>query len=385
MTINDLIGNAEVFPILNKWDFFQHAGVSPLPRMAGDALRNFATHIENASYLEANWHPQIKELRSMVAKMINATPEEITFVKNTSEGISTCAFGVDWKEGDVVVTTAVEYPANIYPWMEVARRHKVRVVMVKEESDADGRRIVPMGKILDAAADPRTKLIALSHVEYASGQRNDLAAIGAFCRARGILFCVDAIQSMGVVPIDVQSMNIDYLSADGHKWLLSPEAAGVLYVRRDLQDRTRPLSVGATSVIDFLNFGDYNYTLRPDAGRYESGSLNVPGLLAMKASFEMFLSAGMDNVTARIKQLSDYLIAGLQRKGYQIVSPRAGDQWSGIVSFMPKSGDPNAIVKTLREKHRIEIVAREGRLRASAHFYNTEEQMDRLIAALPNE
>jgi cysteine desulfurase / selenocysteine lyase len=316
--------------------------------------------------------------------MINAHRDEIAFVKNTSEGLAMVAGGIDWKPGDRIVTTGVEYPANIYPWMEVQRRFGVELVMVPEESADDGSRRVPLDKILLAADHPQTKLVTLSHVEFASGQRHDLAAVGAFCRSRGTLFCIDGIQSIGVVPVDVQAMQVDYLSADGHKWMLGPNGAGIFYCREELLDRTHPLTVGAASVVDPSRFGDYNYTLRPGAARLvESGDLNVAGLLALRESIRLLTGAGIDAVAQRMKTLGDRLIGKLRAKGYHVASPRTGTQWSGIVSATSPVHDPVPIARELREKHRVEIAVREGRLRFSPHFYNTEEQLDRAVDLLP--
>jgi len=290
--IAHFIGNADEFPVLRHWDFFNHAAVSPLPRRAADALRRFAAQAETVAYLDTGWYRDLSALRQSVAQMVNATKEEIAFVKNTSEGISLVATGLDWNTGDRIVTTAVEYPANVYPWMELARSRGVELVMVPEETSGDGSRHVPLERILEAAGHPRTRLVTLSHVEYASGQRHDLATIGTFCRQRGILFCVDAIQSLGVLPVDVKSMHVDYLSADGHKWLLGPEGAGVFYCRRELLEHTRPATIGWMNVVDAQDYGNYDYTLRPDAGRFECGSYNVPGLLALKGSVELLTAVG---------------------------------------------------------------------------------------------
>jgi selenocysteine lyase/cysteine desulfurase len=381
--IDEYIGNAEQFPILRHWDFFNHAGVSPIARAAGDAMRSYANQAESEVYLGNNWYLEIEKLRISAAAMINAHRDEIAFVKNTSEGTAIVASGLDWQWGDVIVTTAVEYPNNIYPFMEVVRGRGAKLVMVEEGTDGEGRRVVPLEKILEAASDPRCKLVVLSHVEYASGQRHDIARIGQHCRDNGKLFCVDAIQSMGVLPIDVQAMKIDYLAADGHKWLLGPEGAGVFYCRRELIERTRPLMIGWMNVIDPQNFGSYNYILKPDAGRFECGTYPIGGLLGLKASLELLLSLGVEAVGARIRSLTDRLIDGLISRGYAIVSPRGEGQWSGIVSFTSPVHPHEAIVRELRKQRKIEIAQREGRLRASPHFYNTEEQIDRLVAALP--
>ncbi|HEX2974119.1 MAG TPA: aminotransferase class V-fold PLP-dependent enzyme [Tepidisphaeraceae bacterium] len=379
----ELIGNKDAFPILREWDFFNHAGVSPLPRCAADAIRIYAAQAESVAYLNTGWYRDAEKLRILSASLINAHRDEIAFVKNTSEGIATVANGIAWQRGDRIVTTAVEYPANIYPWMDVAQRFGVELVMVPEESIADGTRRVQLERILEAAGHPRTRLVALSHVEFASGQRHDLASIGAYCRTHGKLFCVDAIQSLGILPVDVQAMNIDYLSADGHKWMLGPEGAGIFYCRRQLLSKTHPLIVGWLNVINPDDYGHYDFTLKPDAGRFECGSYNIPGLLGFKAALELLTSAGIPAIAQRIQQLTHRLILGLAGKGYQILSPRRNDEWSGIVSFVSTKHDHQEIFRKLRHDHKTEIAVREGRLRCSPHFYNTEEQIDRLIAHLP--
>ena len=248
-----------------------------------------------------------------------------------------------------------------------------------------GARRVPLEEILDAIDHPRTRLVALSHVEFASGQRHDIAAIGRFCRERGKLFCVDAIQTLGILPVDVAAMNIDYLSADGHKWLLGPEGAGLFYCRRELLPHTRPLSIGWMNVIHATDYGNYDFTLRPDAAKFECGSWNVPGFLGLKAAVELLLDVGIEAISARIRKLTDRLVAGISGKGYTIISPRKEGEWSGIVSFVSPNGSQDLLVRTLRSEHHVEIVQREDRLRASPHFYNTEAQMDRLVELLPGQ
>ena len=379
MEIKDYIGNSEAFPILRHWDFYNHAGVAPLSRAAAEALRTFAREAEEGAYLDTHWYRDIESLRGSTAKLMNAHRDEIAFVKNTSEGIATVANGIEWRPGDRVVTTAIEYPANIYPWMDIARRFGVELVNVAEQTGLDGASRVPLQDILDAAAHSRTRIVTLSHVEFASGQRHDLAVIGRFCRERGKLLCVDGIQTLGVLPVDVVAMNIDYLAADGHKWLLGPEGAGILYCRRELLAQTRPLLIGWMNVINAVDYGDYDFTLKPNAAKFECGSWNVPGFLGLKASLELLLSLGTEEISERVLGLTNRLIDGLRAKGYSILSPRGEGEWSGIVSFASPNQDHDRIVLTLRKEHRIEIALREGRLRASPHFYNTEEQIDRLI------
>ena len=383
--LTPLIGSAEAFPVLRHWDFFNHAGVAPITQAAADAFKKYANESESGAYLATSWYADVERLRLLAASMIHAHRNEIAFVKNTSEGLSIVASGLDWQWGDRIVTTAVEYPANIYPWMEVVRSHGCNLVMVAEETDpATGARHVPLEKILEAASHPKTRLVTISHVEYASGQRHDIAKIGAFCRERNILFCVDAIQSLGALPLDVKAMGIDYLACGGQKWLLGPEGAAFFYCRRDLIEPMPPLDVGASSVVNHLAYGDYDYTLKNDALRFESGSTNIAGMFGLLAAMEFLHSLGADAISQRIKHLTDRLIEGVRDKGYSVISLRRENQWSGIVCFTSPNHDHSAIVRALRKDHNTEIVVREGRLRVSPHFYNTDEQIDRLVDQLPS-
>lgn len=381
MDAANLIGNPDAFPVLKKWAFFNHAGVSPLPRVAADQIKRYANQAQAGAYLGGgSWYADLEVLRKLCAKLINALPEEIAFVKNTSEGISIVANGIEWQWGDVIVTTGVEYPTNIYPWMEVCRSRGTKLEMVAEETMSDGSRMVPTEKILAAASHPQCKLIALSAVEYASGQKHELERIGEFCRQRNILFCVDAIQALGVTPIDVRRMKIDFLSADSHKWMLGPEGAGFFYCRRGLIERIRPLMIGWLNVIDPHNHGDYNYTLKSDAGRFECGTYNVAGLLGMLGSLTLIDHVGVEVIEARVAELVERLEKGVRDKGYAVVTPK---NRAGILSFTAHGHAHDLIVRKCREA-RIEIAKREGRLRASPHFYNTSEQIDRLIELLPS-
>jgi cysteine desulfurase/selenocysteine lyase len=381
-SIANYVGNADEFPVLREWDFFNHAAVSPLPRRASDALRWYADRVETHVYIDSHFYKAIEELRTSAARMINASPDEVAFVKNTSEGIATVANSIDWQPGDRIVTTNIEFPANLFPWMDVSRRHGVELVTMPGPVGSGGVTPIRTEQFLAAADHPRTRLLSISHVQYSTGQRHDLAALGRFCRARGILFCVDAIQSLGALPVDVRGMNIDYLAADGHKWLLGPEGAGIFFCRRELIERTRPALVGWMNVVDHLNYGKYDFTLKSDARRFECGTHNVPGLLALKGAVDLLGNVGIDAIAARIRTLTDRLTEGLRQRGFGVISPRGDAEWSGIVSFTSPEGNAEGVWKELRTRHKIELAVREGRLRASPHFYDTEEQIDRLVETL---
>ena len=382
MTIDDLIGNEQAFPILKHRTFLNHAAVAPITAPAAEALRRYADQAQTDVYIGTGWYRGVEACRSTVARLINATSDEVALVKNTGEGISIVARGLDWQAGARIITTAVEYPANIYPWMDLQQTHGVELVMIPETHQPDGSVLVSDDAIIAAIDHPRTRMVALSHVQYASGQRMDVARIGRRCRERGVLFCVDAIQSIGVLPVDVQSMSIDFLSADGHKWMLGPEGAGVFYIRKALLERVRPLSVGWMNVINAQDYGNYDFTLRPDARRYECGSWNIPGFLALGASLELLASVGIDVIFDRVRRLGDRLIAGLRRRGWRVISPRSEIATSAAVAFDSTRFAMQQVYESLRAQ-RIEVALREGRLRASPHFYNTDEQIDRLIDALP--
>ena len=379
--LSELVGNDDAFPILKNWDYFNHAGIAPLPRMVADAVGHYAATMRDSAVVGGDpLIPRALGVRKPLADLIGAGEDEVAVVKNTGEAVSTVAFGLDWSPGDVVVTADVEYPANLYPWMEIARRHGVKLIQVPERDTPEGRRAVSEDEVIEAASDERCKLVTLSHVQWASGQLMDVNRIGRFCRERGILFHVDVIQSLGNTPVNAGEMYADYLSAGGHKWLLGGPGAGLLYVRRELIERTRPLSVGWHSVVNPMDWGEIDYTLQPTAARYECGTLNVVGNLALRAGVELLLSVGAGAIAAHVRSLNDRLIAGATDKGYDLVTP---DARAGAVCFTTGSTPPDDVLKHLRETHKTEVASREGRLRVSPHFYNTPGQIDRLVEHLP--
>jgi len=365
------------FPIVRSWTFLNHAAVAPISRPAHQAIVEFADQAMHDAYLTGKWYKKIEQVRESAADLIGARKSEIAFAKNTSEGIAFVAGGLDWQPGDEVVSTAVAYPSMVYPWMDVAQRLGVRHI---ELDELQGR--FTTEQILNAIT-PRTRVVALSHVEFASGFRHDVAKIGRFCRDRGVLFCVDAIQSIGVVPVNVFDMNIDFLSADGHKWLLAPEGAAIFYCRQELLSQLRP-EIGWMNVVNPNNFGSRNFTLQSDARRFECGSHNVPGVLALGASIRMLQKLTLPLIHQRVEALTSYLRQRLTEKGYRVISSSQQGETSGIIAFeSPKGPDSHHAIVHELERQRIVIAERVGRLRASPHFYNTPADIDRLINALP--
>ena len=293
-----------------------------LPR-AQQALAEWAADMaENGDVHEHRWLKRIEVVRELAGRLLNADPADLAFIKNTTDGIGLVAEGFPWKPGDNVVTAAEEYPSNIYPWLNLADRG-VEIAPVASR----GNRI-EIGDIRDAM-DSRTRLVSLSFVEYASGFRNDLNAIGTLCRQRGAYFFVDAIQGLGILPLDVRQVPIDFLAADGHKWLLGPEGTGIFYCRRELLDLLHPLGVGWNSVVGARDFSRTDFRLKPNAGRWEGGTYNVAGITALGASLELLLHLGISRIAERVHELTEHLCQQVQQAGFEVFSSRQKDEWSG--------------------------------------------------------
>jgi cysteine desulfurase/selenocysteine lyase len=362
------------FPVARRWAFFNHAAVAPLSGPAQQALAEWAGDLtENGDVHEPMWLKRVEAVRQNFGRLLNADPLDVAFVKNTSEGVGIVAEGLPWRAGDNVVTAAEEYPANVYPWLNLQSRGvETRLVPSRGNTVAVDD--------IRAAVDGRTRLVSLSFVEFASGYRNDLDMIGSFCRDRGVLFFVDAIQGLGVFPLDVGRSPIDFLAADGHKWLLGPEGAGVFYIRRELVNQLHPVGVGWNSVVDSFNFSRLDFKLKPHAGRWESGTLNIGGIMGLGASLELLLNAGVPAVGERILFLTDHLCEQARRAGFRVFSSREPQEKSGIVSLLVPE-DPREAVRRCRAAN-VVVSQRGGRVRVSPHAYNTTDELDRLVQLL---
>ncbi len=364
------------FPITKNYNFQNHAAVAPLSQRAADAVRVYLDKSTETSYLQNSFYKHADKVRAQVADLINANSDEVTFCKNTSEGLSMVANGLSFSSDDNIVGANVEFPANVYPWLAL-RSRGVQVRMVLEE---DGR--IPLERIIEAI-DSRTRLVTISSVQFASGFRTDLATLGEYCQSKGVFLCVDAIQSLGAFPIDVKGMNIDFLAADGHKWLCGPEGIGVFYVKKELQGHLRPTNVGWMSMKNPFDFNRYQFEFADSARRYDSGSYNLAGIFGLGGAIELVQEMGIEEISKRTLSLTDRLVEGVRAKGYRVVSSRAPAEASGIVAFFSDVHDPDPIRVHLQDEHRIIIAVRSGRLRSSPHVYNTEQEIDQLIEALP--
>jgi selenocysteine lyase/cysteine desulfurase len=229
--------------------------------------------------------------------------------------------------------------------------------------------------------DARTRVLAISSVEFSSGFRNDLAALGELCRQRGVFFFVDAIQSLGVIPMDVQALPIDALAADSHKWMLGPEGAGIAYIRREWVERLHATGVGWNSVVNATDFSAIDFRMKPHAGRWEGGTYNVGGIAGMGESIQLLLDMGVANVQVRVRELTDYLCDQARSAGVEVFSSRKRGEDSGIVSLLTPGRDPKQLNWRCRSAG-VVVNVRSGRLRVSPHAYNTVEEIDRLVELL---
>lgn len=370
----------EKFPITRNYNFQNHAAVAPMSGPASQAMAGYATELARSAYLEGTYYRAADRVRDLAARFIHADPGEVTFTKNTTEGINFVANGIQWVTGDNVVSTTMEFPANVYPWMALQSRG-VRLKRVPEE---DGR--VPFDR-LASAIDNRTRVVSISAVQWSNGFRTDLTRLGELCKEKGVLLFVDAIQALGVHPIDVRAMNIDCLSSGGHKWLVSPEGIGLFYCKRELIGHIKPTTLGYMCMKRSFEAEVTDYKpeyLYDDARRFDGGVYNLAGICALGASLSLLLEVGLDEIQVRIKALTDILVEGLRSKRWSVHSPRTATEWSGIVSFSSDKHDMDALRRHLRNEFKIVVANRLGRLRSSPHFYNTPDEMHQLVDALPD-
>ena len=363
---------ADQFPVRERLVYLNHAAVAPLCKPAADAMKHLADDcLEFGSLHYDQWMAAYEGLRVAAAQLIGAVRGEIAIVKNTSEGIATIAMGLDWKPGDRMVGFTEEFPANYFPWKKLEERGVgVTWLSIKD----------PLERIEEATRGAR--LLSISFVQYLSGYRAPLQAIGEICRRNRCIFMVDAIQGLGAFPVDVKACGIHALAADGHKWLLGPEGCGILYIDTDLQPKVEPVEFGWTNVANYADYASRNLSLRADAGRYECGTLNTIGCYGLQAAVEFLLEVGTAQIARSVQSLADQIAAGVSAKGYELAHTRTPETGAGIVSFRKPGIDAGAIVRTLRAEG-ITAAPRAGWVRTSPHFYIRPEEIDRMIDLLP--
>ncbi len=369
----------EAFPVVQNRIFLAHAGVTALPRCAADALiehtrASSRDHQEFGSVMQ-----RVNDVRKTAALLIDANPEEVALIGPTSLGLSLVANGIDWRDGDEIVCYQDDYPANVYPWMDLQRRGVTLRFLQPEELG----RITP--NLVTAALTPRTRLVALASCHYLTGWRIDVDEIGRRVQEAGALFCLDAIQTLGAFPVNVR--HVDFLSADSHKWMLGPLTAGIFFVQRHRFEELRPSLIGSWNAYapDFI--AQHEVTFPNTARRYEPGVLNIGPLFGMQASLKMLMDFGIPAVAARLLKLRRALYEHLTPLGFEMAGPPPDDPLSsGIATFSHRERDLRKEFARLEASDIIVSLRldRKGRqyLRFSPHCYNTEDELDRVAQCL---
>jgi selenocysteine lyase/cysteine desulfurase len=374
----DLSAIQEEFPIKRRMVYLNNASIGPMSNPVIDAVNAFLADVRDNG---RNHYPQWCEtadnaVKGRIAQLIGAEPSEIAFIKNTTEGILIVANGLDWQPGDNVIIADIEYPSNVYCWMDLQRRG-VGIRWIKTRNGRFGAEdIAPL-------IDSRTRLVSLSAVQFINGFRADLANIADLCRSHHVLLNIDAIQHLGALDLDVSQIPVDFLSAGGHKWLMAPIGTGIFYCRKQSLECLHPANIGYHSVFNKSEDDiEYDLTLKPDAGRFEEALVNFPGIWGLDAAVRILLDLGMQTVQRHILQLTDLACEGLRSKGYDIVSPFNADERSGILCFRHPSIGTAQIDSRLRQAD-IHLAVRGHALRMSPSYYNDQSEISTLLETLP--
>jgi len=361
----------ELFPVTRNLIYFNHAAVGPLSTRACEAMEQHARDQRDRGALHwREWYAEYDHLRAAASRLIGAQPQEISILKNTSEGLSFVAEGYRWKRGENVITTALEFPSNYTPWKWLERRGvECRVARL------------PIVENIERLIDDRTRIVSVSSVAFHNGFAADLDTIGALCARRNVLFCVDAIQSVGALPIDVRKSQIAFLAADGHKWMCGPEGAAIFFVAAEHRDRLDVVENGWTNINRHGKFLETEVDLLPDSRRFEAGSLNTNGIYGLRASIDLLLEIGIEKIASEVIRVASRLAERLEEIGWQVASPRPIA--SGIVGAIPP-GVEQSLLRWHRmlEENDVICAPREGMLRFSPHFYNDDAEVDRVIELL---
>lgn len=367
-----------LFPLAERIVYLNHAAVSPPPAPTIVAVASQIKDVaENGSLHYRSWVAVRERARKLAAEMLGAQAAQVAFMRNTSDGLSTIANGLRWQRGENIVTFRGEFPSNAYPWLRLRQAYGVEVRFAEER---DGR--VDLEELI-GLIDDKTRLVAISHVQYASGFRADLQRIGRAARAHDALLVVDVIQAMGVLPINVEAELIDAAAGACHKWLLTPEGVGLLYLSDRARERVEPTLVGWTSVSNPEDYSKFEQGWARGTLAWETGTAPTSLIHGLEVSLKLLTETGVERIAAHLSELTDYLCERLGSRDYKIISSRRAGEKSQIVCISPREGwTPLALYAHLK-KHGVVTAPRGSRLRISPHLYNTTEDIDTLINSLP--
>ena len=367
-----------LFPVTERYIYLNHAAISPPPITTIRAVEAQLKDVhENGSTNFRSWLAVKERTRDLLAGLLGARPEQVAFVRNTSDALSTVANGLDWRAGDNIVTFSREFPSNIYPWLRIRDVFGVEVRMCEEREG----RIDPVE--LENLIDRNTRVVAISHVQYASGFRTDLNRLGHVARQHDALFVVDAIQALGAIPTDVEAELVDVAAGASHKWLLAPEGVGYLYLSDRARERIQPTLVGWVSVPDPEDYFNFDQGWNRGTLAWETGTGPTALIHGLKESLTLLTNHGVQNIANYLEELTDYLCERLKEKNYEVVSSRAPGEKSQIVCIRHLGGMPPMALYAHLMARNIVTAPRGDRLRISPHLYNTSQEVDELIKALP--
>ena len=361
------------FPLLEDIIYLNHAAVSPWPARTENAINHFSReNVTQGSKNYPHWITIESQLRQKLQKLINAnSADDIALLKNTSEALSVVAFGIDWHPGDNIVSVAGEFPSNRIVWEALSTKGvdlRKSSIQYKDPEQA----------IFDQV-DKRTRLIAVSSVQYATGFQLDLVRIGQFCQQNNILFCVDAIQSIGALQFDVQAIQADFVMADGHKWMLGPEGLALFYCRPELRETLTLQQFGWHMTDAFIDFDKNEWKPADTARRFECGSPNMLGIHALNASLSVLLDVGMQTVETRVLDNTQYLFECINNtEQLELLTDTGAGRVSGIVTFRHRHIDNDRLFSVLTENG-VMCAQRGGGIRFSPHFYTPHEKIHQAL------
>lgn len=368
----------EFGPAVTRGVYINHAGIAPYPARVVRAVTEAAAHaaVDPLGFFMDRVLPATASARARLSRLMGTPAEHLVFTKNTGHGLSLIADGLMLEPGDNVVSVTCEYPSVVYPWY-AQRDRGIETRLVSPRADGTFT-----AEDLDAVMDDRTRVLTLSWVQFGTGFRCDLAACAALAKSRGVLFIVDVIQGLGVLPLDSAALGLDVVVTGSHKWLLAPEGLGGLYIDPHVLDRLRLVNMGAGAVVDVMKFDPLDFSPKPTAQRYEEGTPNSLGLCGLDAALSLLEEVGIEAIAAQVLALTDYAAAALDKKGYRVTSPREDSQRGGLVMFEHPTRTNESVLEALTAAS-ISAAVRGGKVRFSPHFYNTLEEIDRAVAALP--
>jgi len=367
------------FPVTGRWAYFNHAGLTPLPAPAVEAMRRAAEATAlGGSMAAVALQEEGERVRAGAADLMGVPVDDVAFVKNTTEGLGFVANGLGLGEGDRVVVPDLEFPSTLYPWMALADLGVV-VDRVAPQGPGGALPVEAFADVIASGAPPQ--VVATSWVQFGRGWRTDLAALADVTHDAGALLCADVIQGLGVIPCQLERWGVDFAMADGHKWLLGPEGLGVLYVRGERLDLLRPLEPGWASVAHREEWDNLDLVWHDTARRLEGGTPNTAGTAALGASIDLLTKAGAQEVWAQVDGLCDRAVAGLGAIGATVLSDRSPAGRSGVVTFTVAGADAGDLVATLKSAGFV-CSPRGGGVRLSPHAYNTTDEIDALVGAV---